>query len=130
MLKEFRDFITRGNLVDLAVAFILGLAFAAVVSAFTNIVLSLISAIFGGATQFKRLTATVNGTPIPVGAFVTALINFIIIAFVLFLIVKAYNRLKRKEEATTRPCPFCKTEISKDATRCSACTSEIGAATA
>jgi large conductance mechanosensitive channel len=127
MLKEFRDFITRGNLVELAVAFILGLAFAAVVTAFTNIILSLIAAIFGGATQFRRLTATLNGTPIPIGMFVTALIDFIIIAFVLFLIVKAYNRMKRKQESNTRPCPFCKTDIPKDATRCSACTSEVAA---
>jgi large conductance mechanosensitive channel len=128
MLKEFRDFITRGNLVEIAVAFILALAFAAVVTAFTNIVLSFIAAIFGGTSQFNKLTADLNGTPIPYGAFISAVINFLIIAFILFLVVKAYNRLRRKEEATTKACPYCKTEIPLDASRCSACTSEVTSA--
>jgi large conductance mechanosensitive channel len=128
MLKEFRDFITRGNLVEIAVAFILGLAFAAVVTTFTNIVLSLIAAIFGGASQFSKLTADVNGTPIPYGAFISAVINFVIIAFILFLVVKAYNRMRRKEDATTKACPYCKTQIPLDASRCSACTSEVTSA--
>ena len=128
MLKEFRDFITRGNLVEIAVAFILGLAFAAVVTAFTNIVLSFIAAIFGGTSQFNKLTADLNGTPIPYGAFISAVINFLIIAFILFLVVKAYNRLRRKEEATTKACPYCKTQIPLDASRCSACTSEVSSA--
>lgn len=127
MIKEFRDFITRGNLVEIAVAFILAIAFASVVLAFTNIVLSLIAAIFGGNAQFNKLTADLNGTPIPYGAFLTALINFVIIAFILFLILKAYNRMRRQAEATTRPCPYCKTDIPKDATRCGACTSEVQA---
>jgi large conductance mechanosensitive channel len=125
MLKEFRDFITRGNLVEIAVAFILGLAFAAVVTAFTNVVMSFIGAIFGGDVTFDQLTFELNGTPIPYGAFLTALVNFLIIAFILFLIVKAYNRVRKQPEATTRPCPYCKTDISKDASRCSACTSEV-----
>jgi large conductance mechanosensitive channel len=125
MLKEFRDFITRGNLVEIAVAFILGLAFAAVVTAFTNVVMSFIGAIFGGDVTFDQLTFELNGTPIPYGAFLTALVNFVIIAFILFLIVKAYNRVRNQPEATTRPCPYCKTDISKDASRCSACTSEV-----
>jgi large conductance mechanosensitive channel len=125
MLKEFRDFMTRGNLVEIAVAFILGVAFSAVVLAFTNIVLSFIAAIFGGNAQFNKLTADLNGTPIPYGAFITAVINFIVIAFILFLVLKAYNRMRRQAEATTRPCPFCKTDIPKDATRCAACASEV-----
>lgn len=94
MLKEFRELLTRGNLVDLAVAFVLGLAFAGVVSAFTNVVMDVIGAIFGGDVAFDQLTLTLNDTPIRYGAFLTALVNFVIIGFVLFLIVKAYNRYR------------------------------------
>ena len=124
MLREFRDFISKGNLVELAVAFILGLAFAAVVTAFTDVVLSIIAAIFGADSSFAELDAHIGTTPIPVGAFVAALVNFVIIAFILFLVVKAYNRYKRTE-ATTRPCPYCATDIPKAATRCPACTSDV-----
>ncbi len=128
MVREFREFITKGNLVEIAVAFILGLAFASVVSAFTNVIMSLIGAIFGGDVSFDALTVDVNGTPIPYGAFLTALVNFVIVAFILFLIVKAYNRLRKQAESPTRPCDFCKTDVPKDAIRCPACTSELRAA--
>jgi large conductance mechanosensitive channel len=125
MIREFREFITKGNLVEIAVAFILAVAFASVVTAFTNVIMSLIGAIFGGDVSFDRLTAEVNGTPIPYGAFLTALVNFLIVAFILFLIVKAYNRLRKQAESPTRPCDFCRADIPKDATRCAACTSEV-----
>jgi large conductance mechanosensitive channel len=125
VLREFREFIARGNLVDLAVAFILGVAFASVVSAFSNIILSLIGAIFGAKLTFDRLTADVNGTPIPYGAFITALVNFLIVALALFLIVKAYNRFRDKPDATTRACPDCTMQIPKAATRCPECTSQV-----
>ena len=126
MLREFRDFISRGNLIELAVAFILAVAFAAVVLSFTNVVLSLVAALFGSDVAFDQLTGELNGTPIPYGAFLTALINFVIIAFILFLVIKAYNRFRQTAEATTRPCPYCATDIAKLATRCPACTSELG----
>jgi large conductance mechanosensitive channel len=125
MLKEFKAFITRGNLVDLAVAFILGVAFAAVVTAFTNILLSLVGAIFGASTNFDALTFTLNGTPIPYGAFLTALVSFVIVAWAMFLVVKAYNRLKAPAEANTKGCPYCHTEIPINATRCPNCTSDL-----
>ncbi len=125
MVREFREFITKGNLVEIAVAFILGVAFAAVVTAFTNVIMSLIGAIFGGDVSFDQLTVEVNGTPIPYGAFLTALVNFLIVAFILFLLVKAYNRFRKQTESPTRPCDFCRTDIPKDATRCPACTSEV-----
>ena len=136
MIKEFKAFISKGNLVTLAVAFILGATFAAVVTAFTNVVLSLVYAIFGGTAPFSDWKWCIGGicgtnptgTPIPVGAFLNAVITFIIVAFVLFMIVKAYNRFMLKEEAaTTNPCPFCLTEIPIAATRCPSCTSEIPA---
>ena len=137
MIKEFKAFISKGNLVTLSVAFILGATFAAVVTAFTSVVLSLVSAIFGGTAQFSDWQWCIGGTcgvpkptgtPIPVGVFVNAVITFVVVAFVLFLIVKAYNRFMLKEEAaTTTPCPFCLTEIPIAATRCPSCTSEIPA---
>ena len=93
MLEGFRKFVTRGNLVELAVAFIMGLAFAAVVTAFVNVVLSLIAAIFGSSVTFDQLTFTLNGTPIPYGTLLTAIVSFLVVAWVLFLLVKAYQRL-------------------------------------
>ena len=102
MIAEFREFIKRGNLVELAVAFILGLAFASVVLAFTNIVLGAIAYLFGTTTSLDRWGVH-KGTAlvIPIGAFITALINFVIVAFVLFLVVKAYNRMSRREQAVS-----------------------------
>ena len=125
MLKEFREFITKGNLIEIAVAFIIAVAFAGVVASFTNVILSLVGAIFGGDVSFDQLTWDLNGTPIPYGAFLTTLVNFIIIAFILFLIVKAYNRFRQQAELPTRPCDFCKTDVPKGAVRCPACTSEL-----
>src|SRR5262245_56138518 len=125
MLKEFRDFVMRGNLIEIAVALILALAFAAVVAAFTNVVLSFVAAIFGGDVSFDQLTFSVNGTPLPYGAFLTALFTFVVVAFILFLVVKAYNAWKKSGEATVKTCPFCATDIPIAATRCPHCTSEL-----
>ncbi len=127
MLREFREFITRGNLVEIAVGLILALTFAAVVTAFVNIVLSLIAAIFGSKVSFNQLTFELNGTPIPYGAFLTALFTFVVIAFILFLIVRAYNRLRRAPDPTTQNCAYCKTDIPIKSTRCPNCTSELQA---
>lgn len=100
MLREFREFISKGNLVTIAVAFIIGVAFAAVVTAFTDVVLGFVSYVFGGEVSFDDLGVRRNGViVIPYGAFLTALVDFLIVAFVLFLVVKAYNRFQREEEA-------------------------------
>jgi large conductance mechanosensitive channel len=88
-------------------------------------VLSLVAAIFGGDLPFDQLTFELNGTPIPYGAFLTALVAFLIVAFILFLVVKAYNRVRRAADPTTKECSFCKTDISIEATRCPNCTSEL-----
>jgi large conductance mechanosensitive channel len=125
VLREFREFIARGNLVDLAVAFILGVAFASVVSALSNILLSLIGAAFGASLTFDHLEADLNGTPIPYGAFITAVVNFLIVAFALFLVVKAYNRFRDKPDPVTRACPECTMQIPKAARRCPECTSQV-----
>lgn len=128
MLKEFKEFISRGNLVDLAVAFIMGVAFTGVVTAFTDVMLGTVSYVVGGEVSFDQLGVHRDGEiVIPYGAFLTALVNLLLVALALFFVVKAYNRFARRKEETpaTRPCPFCTTTISRDATRCPACTSEV-----
>lgn len=131
MLREFKEFVTRGNLIELAVAFIMGIAFAAVVTAFTDAVLGAIAYLVGGDVSFDQIGVRRDGQiVIPIGGFLTALVDLLIIAFALFLIVRTYNRFKRKQEETpsTRPCPYCRTDIAKDATRCPSCTSELAPA--
>ncbi|MGZ8593207.1 MAG: large conductance mechanosensitive channel protein MscL [Actinomycetota bacterium] len=130
MLREFREFITRGNLVELAVAFIMGIAFASVVSALSDVILGAVAYVFGGDVSFDRFGVERDGElVIPYGAFLTALLDLVIVAFALFLVVKAYNRLRRKREVTptTRPCPYCRLDIDRDASRCPHCTSQLEA---
>jgi large conductance mechanosensitive channel len=102
MLKEFKEFISRGNLIDLAVAVILGLAFAAVVNVFTKGIIGGIIGLFLGGHNFESMNITTsNGTVIGIGSLIGEVVNFLIVAFVLFLIIKAYNRTfpKKEEEA-------------------------------
>jgi large conductance mechanosensitive channel len=99
MINEFREFVARGNLVDLAIAFIMGVAFAGVVSAFTDVVLGAASFAVGGDVSFDRLGVhRASALVIPYGAFLTAVANFVIVAFALFLVVKIYNRFRRQVE--------------------------------
>jgi large conductance mechanosensitive channel len=129
MIKEFKAFVLRGNLIELAVAFILGMAFATVVTAFTNLILGAISYVAGGDVSFDQIGVREGDEiVIPVGAFLTALVSFLIVAFVLFLIVKAYNRTRPPTPVTTKACPFCASEINLVATRCPMCTAELPAA--
>jgi len=105
MIKEFKDFINRGNLIDIAVGFVMGVAFAGVVSAFVDkIVNPLIGLIFSVSSldtwlMFGKVDEVTGLKAGSVGAFIGAFINFVIVAFVMFLVVKAYNRMKEKEEA-------------------------------
>ena len=125
MLKEFKAFILKGNLVEIAVAFIMALAFAAVVASFVgDIVTPIIAAIFG-QPDFSSLKIDIGDSAITYGKFLNAVITFLIVAFVMFLVVKAYNRMSGPEAATTKSCPFCKTDIALDAARCPNCTSEV-----
>ena len=104
MLKEFKEFIAKGNLMQIAVAFILGVAFAAVVTAFTAMVLGAIAYVFGANLAFSDIGVHKDGVLIiPIGTFIAAVINFVIVAFVLFMIVKVYNRFERKEEEAAGP---------------------------
>jgi large conductance mechanosensitive channel len=130
MVREFREFITRGNLVELAVAFIMGVAFAGVVTAFTDVILGTVSFVVGGDVSFDQLGARRDGAiVIPYGALLTAAVNFFIVAGALFVVVKAYNRFRRVPEETpsTRPCPYCRLDIARDASRCPHCTSPLEA---
>ena len=125
MLKEFRAFILKGNLVEIAVAFIMALAFAAVVASFVaDIITPIIAAIFG-QPDFSSLKVDIKKNAISYNKFLNTVITFLIVGFVIFLIIKAYNRMSGPKAATTTSCPFCKTDIALDATRCPNCTSEL-----
>jgi large conductance mechanosensitive channel len=129
---EFKQFLLRGNVVDLAVAFVIGAAFAAVVqAAVTDLLTPLVAAIFG-QPDFSALKFTINGSTFRYGHFLNVLIAFITIAFVVFFfVVKPINRLmelsRRREspDPSTRKCPECLSEIPIDARRCAFCTSEV-----
>ncbi len=127
---EFKEFIMRGNVMDLAVGVIIGGAFSAIVTSLTDDIISPILGIFGGM-DFSELVANVNGAEIRYGAFITAIINFLIMAFIIFLMVKGINKVmslgkkKVEEEPTTKVCPFCCSEIDIKATKCPHCTSDV-----
>lgn len=91
MIREFREFINRGNLVDLAVAFVLGVAFASVVTSLTE---GIVTPLIGRIFQVEGLQAYVIGGDVEIGRFLAAILNFLVVAFVMFLVVKAYNRVK------------------------------------
>ncbi len=131
MLKEFKEFVMRGNVLDLAVAVIIGAAFGKIVSSLVNdILMPLVGLVLGGV-NFSELALTVGSAVVAWGAFVQAIVDFLIIAFVIFLIVKAANKTKKEEapappaEPTTKDCPYCFTTISIQATRCPNCTSKL-----
>lgn len=127
MLKEFREFAIRGNVMDLAVAVIIGGAFGKIVTSLVNdILMPLIGLVMGGV-NFADLSVTVGNAVVKWGAFVQSIIDFVIIAFVIFMLVRAMNRLKREEPATptTKECPHCFTTIPLKAARCPNCTSQL-----
>ena len=105
MLKEFREFIAKGNVLDLAVAVIIGGAFGAIVTSLVNDILMPIIGIILGGTDFTTLAITVGEASITYGNFIQAIINFLIIAFVIFLIVRTANNMKKEEEAAPAPPP-------------------------
>ena len=130
MLKEFKEFVMRGNVLDLAVAVIIGGAFGKIISSLVNDVLMPLIGLILGGVNFSELAFTVGDAVIAWGAFVQAIIDFLIIAFVIFLIVKSANAVKKEEpvppaEPTTKDCPYCFTTIPIKATRCPNCTSEL-----
>jgi large conductance mechanosensitive channel len=142
MWKEFKEFVLRGNVVDLAVGFIMGAAFSNIVSSLVKDVLMPPIGLLLGRVDFANLFINLSGgghrtlaeaqaagaATINYGAFVNTLIEFLIVAFALFLLIRQVNRLQRQPEAapTTKECPYCFTEIPMQATRCPHCTSQLG----
>ena len=105
MFREFRDFLNKGNVIDLAVAVIIGGAFGAIISSLVDdIIMPLIGILLGGI-DFSLLTITVGDAVIAYGSFLQAIVNFIIIAFVIFLVVRSYNKMRAEEEAAPAPPP-------------------------
>jgi large conductance mechanosensitive channel len=134
-MKGFRDFLLRGNVVDLAIAVVIGAAFGAVVAALVKDMITPLIAAIGGKPDFSSLSFTVNHSKFSYGDFINAIIAFVIIAVVVyFLIVVPYMRLTErvtpqpKKEVTTRDCPYCLSAIPVGATRCAFCTADVPAA--
>lgn len=150
MIKEFREFALRGNVVDMAVGIIIGVAFGAVIKSLVdNVLMPPIGLLLGNVDFSNLLVVLKAGAPagpyatlaeaqeagavaISYGVFVNAIVSFVIVAFAVFMVVRQVNRMKREEEApaepTTRDCPRCLSSISVKATRCAFCTSEVEAA--
>jgi len=148
MLKEFKEFILRGNVMDMAVGIIIGAAFGTIVASLVNdVIMPPIGLLLGGvdfANLFILLKAgslagpyaslaeaqAAGAVTINYGVFINAVISFLIVAFVVFLLIRSINRLRREEEAppaepTTKECPFCLSTIPIKATRCAFCASEL-----
>ena len=141
MLKEFKDFVMRGNVLDLAIAVIIGGAFGAIVTSLINDVLMPPIGLALGHVDFKDLFASLNGKSYPsltaakaagapvlaYGQFINTITNFLVIAFVVFMIVKQANRFKKPAPApATKECPYCISNIPIKAVRCPQCTSDLG----
>ena len=129
-VKGFRDFITRGNLLELAVAVVIGTAFTAVVTALVADLITPLIAAIGGQPDFSSLTFTINHSAFKYGAFFNAVITFLIIAAVVYFLIvnpmaKLTARFAKTVEATTRDCPECLSSIPIAATRCMYCTTVV-----
>lgn len=129
MLKEFREFALRGNVLDLAVAVIIGGAFGKIITSLVaDVLMPLIGLALGGINFSEQAIPLGGDAALRWGAFVQAIIDFLIIAFVIFMLVRTMNRMKKEEPApapTTKECPHCFTTIPLNATRCPNCTSQL-----
>jgi large conductance mechanosensitive channel len=131
MLKEFKEFAMRGNVVDMAVGLVIGAAFGKIVSSLVaDVIMPLVGMVVGNV-DFRTLTLSFGegGAVVAYGNFLQHVVDFVIVAFAIFLVVKLMNRLKRKEETAAEPvvkdCPKCCSSIPIKATRCPQCTSEL-----
>ncbi|MBB4917748.1 large conductance mechanosensitive channel protein MscL [Streptosporangium saharense] len=130
MINGFKNFLLRGNVVDLAVAVVIGAAFTAIVNSFVSDILTPFIAAIGGRPDFSALTLRIGGGEIKYGLFLNALISFLMVAAVIyFLVVRPYekisSRFARQEESVMRDCPECLSEIPRAAARCSQCTAQV-----
>lgn len=133
MLKDFKKFILRGNVVDLAVAVVIGAAFGAIVQALVKDLVTPLIAAIGGQPDFSNLSFTINHSKFLYGDFINAVIAFLLLASVIFFfVVQPINKLtaranknKTAEEPTEKKCPYCLSTIPKDATKCAFCASSV-----
>ncbi len=139
MLKEFREFVVKGNVLDMAVGIILGAAFGKIVSSFVNDVLMPPIGLLLGKVDFSNLFLNLSGNPydslasakaagaptVNYGLFMNTVVDFIIVGFAIFLVVRQVNRLKRQPEKNTKDCSYCLSKVPLKATRCPHCTSEL-----
>lgn len=133
IIAEFREFISRGNVMDMAVGVIIGGAFTAIVNSLVENILNPLLGLITGGLDFSSLSVGIGEAQFKYGSFISAVINFLLIAMVLFSIIKLINKLhwkKKHEDAapaepTTKVCPFCQMEVSIKATRCPHCTSSL-----
>lgn len=140
MLKEFKEFATKGNIFDMAIGVIIGGAFQKIVTSLVNDIIMPTVAIFTGKVTFDDLILTVGNSSIKYGSFITTIVDFLIIAFSIFIAIRTFTKLnnkakenmqklmkkeeeeKAKEEPTTKLCPYCYSEINIKASRCAHCT--------
>lgn len=135
ILKEFKEFISRGNVMDMAVGIIIGGAFTGIVNSLVNDIINPLIGMIGGTDLTGYVLVLKDEATLNYGSFLTAIINFLIMAVVVFIMIKSINTMskaftrKKKEEVpaapTTKVCPFCKSEVNIEATRCPHCTSEL-----
>ena len=130
-LEEFKAFAMRGNVLDMAVGVVVGSAFTAIVNSLVGDVINPLIGLFFN-NDFSEVVVKIGDVDLKIGSFISAIINFLIVAFVLFLVLKAFNAVFNKKEAeealaepTTKICPYCQSEISIKAVRCPHCTSKL-----
>lgn len=133
-VSEFKEFISRGNVMDMAVGVVVGGAFSAIVTSLVDDIIGPVIGMICGGIDFSGLAITVGSANLMIGNFIQAVINFLIIAFCIFSVVKAFNaanaKLKKpaeeaEEAPATKICPFCKSEVNIEATKCAFCASEL-----
>ena len=128
MLKEFRDFALRGNVMDLAVAVIIGGAFGKIIASLVNDILMPLIGLLLGGISFADLSVTVGDAVVKYGSFIQTIVDFVIVAFVIFMLVRTMNKMKKQPapaDPTTKECQYCFSTVSIKATRCPHCTSQL-----
>ncbi len=127
VFREFKEFIERGNVMDLAVAVVMGAAFTAIVTALVADFINPILSVFIPSGELDSLVVMLGSAKITYGHFIGAVINFLAVAFVVFLIIMGINKMMRKKPANTKECPYCGSTIPESASRCPNCTTLLDA---
>lgn len=125
MFKEFKEFALKGNAITLAIGVVMGAAFNAIITAIVDGLFTPVVGLLMGGVDLSTAVLTVGGVAFSWGLVIDAVLKFLIVAFALFLVVKAVARISKEPDPTTRACPYCLTDIEKAASRCPACTSDV-----